>query len=128
MYSAAPPSYEAVIVVPANHIEMTKFHNREDQNYQNVLAELKRIIAMAKERNTKGQTTGKNGKDDDDAQYASVKHVGNNTHGALANYGRQDYTGDGIHYGTYKVALFLRQSTHTFDRKRQHIQLIGQVA
>ncbi|KAI4628931.1 hypothetical protein J4E83_003484 [Alternaria metachromatica] len=92
-YSAGPPGYER-IVVDANHIEMTKFSKREDQTYQNVLAELRRMIKLAKEQH--------GDQSDPSLQRANVSHVGNNDRGALANYGSQTIgTGKGgsTHYG-----------------------------
>ncbi|KAI4630837.1 hypothetical protein J4E80_001775 [Alternaria sp. BMP 0032] len=94
IYSAAPPVFEGSVVVDANHIDMTKFSSKEDQTYKNVLAELQRMIELAKEQR----------KDDSDPsmQRGDVSHIGNNDRGALANYGSQTIgTGNGgsTHYG-----------------------------
>ncbi|KAF2272404.1 uncharacterized protein EI97DRAFT_470491 [Westerdykella ornata] len=92
--SSAPPAYETPIDVDANHVNITKFSGPHDQTYQNVLAELKRMIRSAKERQQSGNETGNDG--------TPVTHVGNNTHGALANYAPQNIqnnTGGSVHYG-----------------------------
>jgi hypothetical protein len=72
---------------------MTKFSSREDRTYQNILAELKRMIKLVKER--RGDDT------DPEVQKGSVTHIGNNNRGALANYGSQSIGGRGgsTHYG-----------------------------
>jgi len=73
---------------------MTKFSKREDQTYQNVLAELRRMIKLAKEQ--------RRDESDPSMQKGEVTHVGNNDRGALANYGSQTIgTGNGgsTHYG-----------------------------
>ncbi|KAI4937014.1 uncharacterized protein J4E92_001739 [Alternaria infectoria] len=94
VHSAAPPVFEGSVEVDANHIDMTKFSSKEDQTYKNVLAELLRMIELAKKQR----------KDDSDPsmQRGGVSHIGNNDQGALANYGSQTIgTGNGgsTHYG-----------------------------
>jgi hypothetical protein len=72
---------------------MTKFTGRDDQTYQNVLSELKRMMKLAKERQE--QT-------DVQAENRHATHIGNNTHGALANYANQNtssQSGGSVHYG-----------------------------
>ncbi|KAF2877209.1 hypothetical protein BDV95DRAFT_558683 [Massariosphaeria phaeospora] len=98
-YSAAPPHYEVIITMHADHIGMTKFDGREDQNYKNVLAELRRMIEKSKKQHEKDQDSSSDKRDDTRTGSGPVSHVGDNTHGALANYGTQSYGGDGIHHG-----------------------------
>jgi len=93
-HSAAPPAYENSIAVDTDHVGMTKFSGREDQTYKNVLAELRRMIRLAKDR-----------KDVDDEEVERrnrTTHIGNNDRGALANYADQKFEGNSggsIHYG-----------------------------
>lgn len=109
-FSAAPPNYEVCVSVPADHINMMKFSGREDQNYQNVLAELKRMIAFAMDGSKKKrENTGKEGKDEEEGQIGQVRHVGNNTHGALANYGQQHLSRDGIQYGRFALLVHCKR-------------------
>jgi hypothetical protein len=80
---------------------MTKFSSREDRTYQNILAELKRMIKLVKER--RGDDT------DPEVQKGSVTHIGNNNRGALANYGSQSIgEGVGPHTMAVEVAGGLR--------------------
>ncbi|KAI4714817.1 hypothetical protein J4E89_000498 [Alternaria sp. Ai002NY15] len=93
-YSAAPPVFEGSVEVDANHIDMTKFSKEGDQTYKNVLAELRRMIELTKDK--------RRDESDTSMQKGEVTHVGNNDRGALANYGSQTIgTGDGgsTHYG-----------------------------
>jgi hypothetical protein len=80
--------------VDANHVDMTKFSGPEDQTYKNVVAELRRMLKLAKERSSATPTKT-------NLQSTSVHH-GNNVHGALANYEDQTFEGSvgrSIHYG-----------------------------
>jgi protein SERAC1 len=94
VHSAAPPAYELPLAVDANHVDMTKFSGPEDQTYKNVVAELRRMIKLAKERSGSTST---------EAESQSTRiHHGNNDRGALANYADQRFegnTGGSIHYG-----------------------------
>ena len=94
VYSAAPPVFEGLVEVDANHIDMTKFSKEGDQTYKNVLAELRRMIELTKDK--------RRDESDPSMQKREVTHVGNNDRGALANYGSQTIgTGNGgsTHYG-----------------------------
>lgn len=77
-HSAAPPAYENSVPVDANHVGMTKFSGGEDQTYKNVLAELRRMTKLAKERKDAGT--------EEDKPKSRTTHIGNNDRGALANY------------------------------------------
>lgn len=93
-HSAAPPAYELPVAVDANHVNMTKFSGSEDQTYKNVVAELRRMIKLAKERSAAASTGA--------SSQPSTVHYGNNDRGALANYADQVFKGNSggsIHYG-----------------------------
>ena len=92
-YSLAPPTCSNPISVPANHIDIAKFDDRDDHIYKALLAELKRMIKLAKERGGEGEQP--------DLSKGSVTHKGNNDRGALANY-RSQVIGGGkgeVRYG-----------------------------
>lgn len=94
IYSTAPPVYEGPIEVEANHMDMIKFSKKEDQTYQNVLAELRRMVKLAKEQYED--------ESDPSMQRGDVTHVGNDDRGALTDYGSQTIgidKGGSIHYG-----------------------------
>ena len=81
----------------ADHVNMTKFSGPDDQTYKNVRDELKRMIEVAKKRAAEALEL----QDQDDNR---ARHVGNNTHGAMANYGNpnissQGNSGGSLHYG-----------------------------
>ncbi|KAH3974397.1 hypothetical protein HBH69_089920 [Parastagonospora nodorum] len=97
-HSAAPPAYENSIAVDANHVGMTKFSGAEDQTYKNVLAELRRMIKLAKERKDAGTEDGK--------EWSRTTHIGDNDRGALAFYGSPTAKGNSggtYHYGNHNT-------------------------
>jgi len=99
-HSAAPPVYENSVPVDANHVGMTKFSGAEDQTYKNVLAELRRMIKLARERKDTGTEDGK--------KRSRTTHIGNNDRGALANYADVEIKGTSgaeIHYGKSYLLL-----------------------
>lgn len=99
----------------ADHVRMAKFSNRKDQAYQNALAELKRMIRLAKERG--------DAENDSAVKSGGATHVGNNDRGTLANYGTQTIGGNNggtSHYGKdlgtfrFNEALTLSGNTNSF--------------
>jgi hypothetical protein len=75
---------------------MTKFSGREDQGYKDVLGELKRLIAAAKEE---VETAKPEAEDNATKRSGSVSHIGSNHQGSLANYGQQTFSGKHSRFG-----------------------------
>ncbi|KAF2823272.1 hypothetical protein CC86DRAFT_409194 [Ophiobolus disseminans] len=92
-HSAAPPNHENRRTLHADHSSMTKFRSREDPNHKMVVAEIQAMIESFKSRKTEvhdGIGTSK--------ASGAVSHVGNNTHGVIAMYGKLTL-GDGARIG-----------------------------
>lgn len=93
-HSAAQPAYELPVAVGAKYVDTTKFSGPEDQTYENIVAELRGMIKLAKERSGAATT--------EVSSQAGTMHYGNNARGALVNYADQRFegnTGRSIHYG-----------------------------
>jgi hypothetical protein len=75
----------------ANHINMTKFSSREDQGYQDVLGELRRMIEALEEE---AKSAEPKGEDHSANKYSSVSHVGTVAQGAFVFSGHQNVSGD----------------------------------
>jgi hypothetical protein len=93
--SAAPPSYETRRTLHADHSGMTKFSSKDDSHYRMVLAEVEAMIKAFKSR--KQASAGEN---HPTTENDSLKHHGNNTHGAVVLYSTSSF-GDSGRVGKY---------------------------
>jgi len=124
-HSAAPPNHENRQTLHADHSSMSKFSSRDDPNYKMVVVEVQAMIESFKTRQhaASGNASSAEGT-------CSVSHVGNNTHGAIAMYGKSTL-GDGARIGKLihkctKVKSDLLQETRTILVQAEELEVCSE--